>query len=195
MLKNLQRLAICIPIALCSHLASADVLNFDNLTGTGTVPASYGGFTFNNWSYSDTFDADFLAHSGATNVFTDVFGSSATDGNASITTNTPIIFDGAYFSGFSGVSFKLYNGGVLVHVSDALAGGGATSYAPTFLSSGYTGLVDKIVVNGVQGYYAMDDLTFHAAAVPEPTSAMLMLLGGVAVAAVKRRRAKSSQAF
>lgn len=67
---------------------------------------------------------------------------------------------------------------------------GADPYLLTFLSSGYSGLVDKMVVSGVQGYYAMDDFTFHtdSGAVPEPTSVALTLLALGGLARASRRK-------
>ena len=98
----------------------------------------------------------------------------------------------AEFSGYSGVTFELWLGGALVHTSDTLAdAAGADPYLPTFLTSGYTGAVDKVVVSGVQGYYSMDDLSFHEAAavpsVPEPETYALMFLGLGAIGLARRR--------
>ena len=192
MLRSIQRIILCVPFALGAQIAAATVLTFDDLSGTGSVPTNYGGLTFNNWFYSNVPDPAYPPKSGATNLFTGDFGPSVTDGNASISFAAPIVLDGAYFSGYSGVSFKLYNSGILVRVSDALPDGGASGYGPTFLSSGYAGTVDKIVVSGIQGYYAMDDLTYHISAVPEPDIAALWLLGLAGVGIAARRRGQSA---
>ena len=77
-------------------------------------------------------------------------------------------FQGAWFAGYEDVdvTFKLYDHGALVATSSTLS----TSATPTWLASGYAGLVDEVVVSSAdQGAWVMDDLTFSAA-VPEPGS-------------------------
>jgi len=56
---------------------------------------------------------------------------------------SPVVFDGAWFAGydFATVQFNLYLSSVLVWSSGVLA----PSDVPTFLGSGYAGLVDKVV--------------------------------------------------
>ena len=92
----------------------------------------------------------------------------------------------------SPLTFELWHGSSLVHTSASLADSpDANPYQPTFLSSGYGGQVDKVVVSGVQGYFSMDDFSFHRAAantVPEaPTYALALLAFGAASFARKRR--------
>ena len=75
-------------------------------------------------------------------------------------------FQGAWFAGYDDVdvTFKLYEHGALVATSATLD----TSATPTWLASGYTGLVDEVIVSsaGPGRAFAMDDFAF-AAAVPE----------------------------
>ena len=179
---------------LLSSAAKADVLTFDDLVGTGSVPTNYGGLQFSNWSFSSVIDPAYPTHSGLTNVFTDVGSPSITNGNATIHAATPFVLDGAWFSGFSGVTFQLSLSGALVHVSSTLPDATLpTGYGPAFLSSGYSGLIDTIVVSGVQGFYAMDDLTFHrVAAVPEPETYALLLAGiGLMARVLRSRRSRT----
>lgn len=180
-------------IALCAPFASATVLTFDDIVGPNgyaSVPANYGGL---DWSSSGLSvftgeQAPFTAHSGQGRVTTDW-----TDGGASVSTirfRVPTVFDGAWFSGYSdsSVRFDLYANGLLVASSTALA----LSESPAFLSAGWRGAVDAVVVSSAfQASYVMDDLSFASASpVPEPGALTLMLAGLGFVGAVRLRRSK-----
>jgi opacity protein-like surface antigen len=174
-------------LALASS-ASATVLNFDDLATDGFVPASYGGL---DWSAGDWFafgevQDPYNAHSGDVRI-TSGFGDP--DAATAIGLGQDETFQGAWFAGLDGatINFQLYENGALVATSATLD----PSSAPTWLSSGYAGLVDKVVISSpFQGSWVMDDFTF-AAAVPEPASTTLMLAGLVAFGIVARRRANT----
>ena len=167
-------------------LASATVLTFDDLSGDDFVPASYGGL---DWSAGDWFafggeQAPFTPHSGDVRI-TSGFGDP--DAATAIGLGDGKTFQGAWFAGYEdvSVSFQLYEHGTLVATSATLA----TSATPTWLASGYAGLVDEVIVSSAdQGGFVLDDFTFSAA-VPEPASTALLACGLVALAAVARRRA------
>jgi len=177
-------------IALCAPFASATVLNFDDIVGPDDiafVPANYGGldwsnsglsaFTYNQWP--------FTAHSGQGRVTTDwVDGGPVA---STIRFLAPTVFEGAWFSGYSdsSVRFDLYLGGQLVASSASLQLG----ETPAFLAAGWDGAIDTVVVaSDFQASYVMDDLSFEdAAEVPEPGS-LALVLGGIGLAGVVRRR-------
>ena len=175
-------------------------LTFEDLNPTpalfDTVPTPYNGFAYTGWFYGP--DTVFTPASGTIDLFTDYAdpndpGAFVITNSNAITSAIDFFFDGAWFSGYSGVTFELWLDGVLVHTSDTLADApGVDPYLPTLLASGYAGLVDKVVVSGVQGYFAMDDFTFRlsdVSNVPEPqTLAMALLALGLGGFASMRKR-------
>jgi hypothetical protein len=60
---------------------------------------------------------------------------------------------------------------------------------PTFLASGYSGLVNSIGIVGNKGFFAMDDFTYHL--VPEPSTLALGWFVTIATLICGRRRRKT----
>jgi hypothetical protein len=176
-------------IASAFHPAAASVLTFDDLSGYGVaVPTSYDGFTFNSWFVDSTCSgAGFTGSTCNTYPYTPESPPTSiyTDGANSISRTTPFVFNGAYITGYSynSAAFELFSGGSLVWVSATLNPSGT----PTFLASGYSGLVDTVVVK-MGSSAVMDNFTYNATAVPLPASAWLMLSGLVGVGVMARKR-------
>lgn len=177
---------------------NAAILSFEDLDPSpasfDVMPSPYSGFTFSGWFFGP--DTLYTPASGVIDLFTDYAdpndpGAYVITSNNAITSASPFIFEGATFSGYSGVTFELYLGGNLVHTSATLADAvGPAAYLPTVLASGYGLAVDTVKVSGVQGYYSMDDFSYQAiAAVPEPGTFALLGLGlGVVALRAKRRK-------
>ncbi|MDB5893772.1 MAG: hypothetical protein JWQ88_1303 [Rhodoferax sp.] len=185
----IRKIASSLVLVLAAPFASATVLGFDDIAspdGYAAVPGHYGGLDWSGstWAAFNAPQEPFAAHSGDWRVATEFGGD---DAASSIRFMSPTVFDGAWFAGFEdvAVTFLMYAGGQLVATSAALG----LSGTPTFLSSGFDGLVDTLVVTSpFQGGFVMDDFSFHAAnTVPEPGS-MLLVLAGIGMAIVHRRR-------
>ena len=185
-------------LLVAGGMAGANTLTFEDLNPApasfDAMPAPYSGFTFTGWFYGP--DMVYTPSSGSIDLFTDYAdpqnpSAYVITNNNQVTRATTFVFDGATFSGDSGVTFELYLNGALVHTSASLPDSITAPYAPTFLASGYTGAVDTVKVSAVQGYYSMDDFAYHAAAVvPEPESYALLMAGIGLLAFVAKRRKK-----
>jgi hypothetical protein len=183
-IKTLFSLLASITFGASAHAALLNFEDLDPAPASYDVMPSYNGFTFTNWLYGP--DTVFTPASGTIDLFTDYAdpndpGAYVITNNNAITRTTDFYFDGAWFSGYSGVTFELWNDGNFLGAFGSLPdAAGPDPYGPTFLASGYAGLVDKVVVSGVQGYYSMDDFTFRlqdtGGTIPEPASIGLVLL-------------------
>lgn len=189
--------SLLVLILISLSKAEAATLDFENLDPSpasfDVMPSPYEGFTFTGWYYGP--DTLYTPASGVIDLFTDYADPGNPDAyvitvNNSITSATPFIFEGASFSGYSGVTFELYLGGNRVHTSAMLPDAvGDDPYMPTFLASGYGQAVDTVKVSGVQGFYAMDDFTYSAvASVPEPATYAMLVVGLLAVGGLARRQ-------
>ena len=164
------------------------VVNFDDLPGDNTgvdvpVPDGYGGITWGNqWNYYRTVQFPYTPASGSVRAYT------RNSRAAFFFSTMPVIFNGAFFSGFdvSAPRFELYLQGQLVANSQALK----ISGVPTFLDSGYSGLVDEVQV--IQNFsfpaYVIDNVTYTTATVAKvPSPALLPGLIGIGVALWRKR--------
>jgi hypothetical protein len=165
--------------------AATVVVNFDDLADSGVVPDGYGGINWGGqWTYYGFSQPPYNPSSPPNRVYDIV-----REGQFSLL--TPAVFDGAWFSGESSatVQFNLYLSGLLVASSGVLA----PSDVPTFLGSGYAGLVDEVgVVSPAPDHFVMDDVTYGSGtSTPEP--ATLSLVGGAVglLAFVVRRRRRA----
>lgn len=181
MKTTFKKLLAAAALVMAAPLASATVLNFDDLTGLGAM-TTYGGLTFTDWTHYDFVQPPFNAASGKTRLF------DTTNANA-FGSATAFTFQGANFAGQDGVNvrFDLFFNGAYLFSSSVLS----VSATPTFLASGYAGLVDRVTVSsGNPDFFVMDDLTFNATSdVPEPGS-LALLFGAMGVMGVMGRRRK-----
>ena len=161
--------------------ASAIVIDFDDLVGQAPMQDGYGGvsdWTSGAWWHYDWDQPPYFPHSPPTRLY-------SLDPSNEFTFEHDVRLDGAWFSGFGAkdgfgpISWSLYYQGNLVHVSGELD----CSEVPTFMPTGYNGLVDRVSINGTTDFFVMDDLTYE---IPAPGAAAVLGLGGLIVGRRKR---------
>lgn len=151
--------------------AQTIILDFEDLSPTGTFQPMPNGYGCINWS------GVFWPYDAAQDPFNPSSGIVRIASNRVLREENPIIprgqfqfvipdqvFNGAWFAGPSppqvvNVRFELYNDGDLVHSSATLQ----MSPVPTFLDSGYSGPVDAVTIVGPEGEYVFDDLSYWTA--------------------------------
>lgn len=174
-MRPIKLLATAI-LAIGATCAQATVLDFEDLSGQDVLPSNYAGLTWGSgWGHYDWPQYPFSPASGVQrlyNSFDDDWFKFASD----------VVFNGAFFAGYDKAKFELYDDGVLVHTSSTLY----LSDTATFLASGYTGLVDEVRLNVLNGYFVIDDITFDAQ-VPEPLTLSLFGVSLAALACTRRR--------
>ena len=172
-----------------SAQAATVVLDFEDLPGSGVMPDGYHGlinWEAGVWNYYDSPQSPYTPHSGVVRTY-----QSASDTTPSWTFLTPVVFDGAWWSGQSSASaqYNLYDASNTLVATSGVVFGSST---PTWLASGYSGLVSHVEVLTPQAdYIVMDDLTYETTApVPEPGTYAL-LAAGIAGLVLRKRMARS----
>ena len=188
-MKLLAPLAVLLTLA--APAAQAVVVGFDDLSDSGPVADGYGGITWGgNWVYYDSAQDPYNPSSDFQRIYADYSSSGSVFLATSFSFAVDAVFDGAFFAGRGRdeghlpVYFELFLNGISVAISSALD----MNSTPTFLGSGYSGLVDEVVVWGERGFYIMDDVTYNTSAVPVPAAGFLLFgaLGGLAL--LRRRK-------
>ena len=183
-MKKSLYLAVTVLAFATFAMAGTTVCDFETIGLGGTVPDGYCNITWGGvWGYYTGSQPPYNPHSGTFRTYEPVTGA----GEYTFTLNTPSVFDGAWFSGysFSTVYFNLYDASNNLLWTSASLDPSAT---PTWLGSGYSGLVSKVgVYSADQDYYVMDDVTYGTAT-PEPGTLALLATGAFGAFGAMRRR-------
>ena len=189
---KIASLVACAAISAFATVSAANaattVVTFDTLPDE-TVPDGYGGITWGGeWTVYSEVQPPYTPESPPARVY-------AFDGSASFSFSAPTVFDGAYFAGEDSalVTFNLYDGATEVWTSTTLS----PSDIPTFLASGYNGLVTRVVVSSPEpDFYVMDNVTYGiGTATPEPSTWAMMLLGFAGLGFVGYRRTRKPRSI
>ena len=185
MKKLIMICAIVLGVAGLVSAAPTTVLNFDELVDGSfnhPLPVGYAGLNWDpEWFWWSWDQPPYTPSSPDTRIATHNYGGWIDFSPL----GTPVIFQGAYFSGLeeATIYFEGYLGGNLVGTSSTLV----PSSTPTFLAANFGGPVDYVnVVCAEYNQFAMDDVTYEA--IPAPGA---ILLGGIGVGVVgwlRRRR-------
>lgn len=183
-------------LMLCAFgVANATVVTFDDLPDSdGWISNGYAGFNWNNFYYfnADTFSGNpsgfqngiVSPHNVAFNAF----------GDPAALSDSVFTFNSAYFT-------AAWNDGLSIDITGKNSGNQlyfatitVNTSGPTLFSSNWTGIdeLDFYSYGGVShGYggggnhFAMDNFTYNA--VPEPATMLLLGLGLVGLAGVRRK--------
>jgi len=182
--------------------ASAQVVNFDDITLGASVDSFYNGGTSSAGDIGPDLDIEFQAgdwiaqtafgQTSAPNLAYSLSGTGYVNFLSGITTGLNFSY-----GGFSDTTFNVYDG--LGGTGNLLASVVLPSNDPfnfDFVAVPFSGTAYSIQIAGGASQFGWDDLTFGSltpgGAVPEPTTWAMLLFGFAGIGAAMRRQRKTS---
>lgn len=185
-------------LLLCTSLASAAVIDFDDLSGNPSNPIAdgYQGF---NWTTLGSIASSEFPNSGfeagVVSGSNAAFNFFASDVSISLASEGSFDFIGAFFTAawigdyFHEISFEGWLDGVLVYSLDSAIA--LANDSPTWIQLDWAGIDQLNIYSNLSGWdqWVMDDftVTVNAASVPESSGLVMMLMGLIGVSLLRRR--------
>lgn len=171
----------CLLYLWVAGATQAAVVNFDDLSGQDPLEGLYAGIDWGTgmWEYYDWPQNPYTPQSPPVRIF-------AYELEAPFSfVEDNVVFQGAFFSGesFNQVHFELFDSGNnLLWTSPELT----PTDVPTWLSSGYSGVVKTVKVVSTDLSWVMDDVTYTP--IPEASTLPLFGLGTLGLLVGRRRK-------
>lgn len=193
----MKKIMLGLYLLLCTSLASAAVINFDDLSGNPSeaIPDGYQGF---NWTTLGSIASSEFPGSGfeagVVSGNNAAFNFFASDVSISLASAGSFDFIGAFFTAawigdyFHEVSFEGWLDGVLVYSLDSAIA--LANDSPTWIQLDWIGIDQLNIYSNLAGWdqWVMDDftVTVNAANVPESSGLVLMLMGLIGMCVLRR---------
>ena len=206
MIHRLLAATALVAAGLAASSANAEILTFDDVSVSSfqSIPGTYHGYIFNYFAFIGPNFSPSGYRNGVVSGANSACGCASDSGAAYSSISSASLFnlDSGFFTSAWNNNATLsitglLNGATVYTASSLISVGG-----PTLLNLGFNGINEvRFAVSGGTSanlagsgnYFAVDNLSLNAAAVPEPATWGMMILGfGLAGAAI-RRRAKISR--
>lgn len=192
MRKLATQLLACMLFLVLAAGAQATVLTFDDVPGANPatwdnpIPAGYGGL---NWDQFDVLHESYHPNSGYDyGVVSGEWVAYNVYDNMAVVSDGLFDFNGAWltsaWNSTDTLTVQGFLGGDLLYSIDLVI----NNLTPTWLQADFFG-VDSLTFDTAGNHFAMDDFTFNAAPVPEPSTLLLLGAGIVGLGIYRKKKA------